>query len=391
MHDITISGARAIALYEESLQIAEAFSAAGLIVHSNKNLFETYAQSGDTLSAYSYLKRYSEMQDSLSTLEQEQAIAQQEVLLGLRTERETRELTERALAQEQQGRTIITSLLIILLFILVGLIFLIINKIRNNKLLKSRAHELAKANEDKDQLLSVLAHDLRTPITSIQGVIGLIRSNLIDEADLNSALNQIDVKLQREMNTLTNYLQWSRNQKDGIRPKMSEVDLAKITAEIVHDFYKVAFKKNITIENHLPDRSLIFADKQMAVVILRNLISIALKYSPESGHVILNFAHQDGQATFSVEDQGNGIPPENYSKIFEPFHTTIPGTDAEPGTGLGLAICKDFADKLGAKIYFESVIGKGTIFFVDFKIPETQESEDPHQANQKQVEVKPVS
>ena len=366
---------RAITIYEEVFQIAEELSASDLIIHSNQNLYETYVKSGDTLNAYPYLQRYSEMQDSLHALEQDQAIARQEVLLGLRTERETRELTENALVQEQEARMIITVLLILLLVILAGLSVLVYSKIRDNKLLETRARELSRANEDKDQLLSVLSHDLRTPITSIQGVIQLIRSNLIGEAELNSALNQIDVKLQREMNTLTNYLQWAKNQKDGFNPSMIDIDLAKINSEIVSDLEKVAKNKNITIENHLPEPSMIFADKQMVSVILRNLISNALKYAPNSGRVVLGFAHQNQHAVFSVKDNGDGISLEDQARIFEPFHTSAVGTDGEAGTGLGLAICKDFAEKQGAEIYFESIPEKGTTFFVKFKVPSIRKND----------------
>tara|TARA_R100001143_G_C3360981_1_gene135632 strand:- start:14249 stop:16381 length:2133 start_codon:yes stop_codon:yes gene_type:complete len=363
---------RAISLYTEALQIAEELASDNLIVSSNRDLFESYERSGDTLNAYPFLKRYSVMQDSLKALEQEQAVARQEVLLGLRTERETRELTEQALEQEQQGRMIITFLLVLLLFILAGLLLLIFTKIKDNKQLEAQKKELIEANEVKDQLLSVLSHDLRTPITSIQGVIQLIRSNLIGEAELNSALNQIEVKLQKEMNTLTNYLQWAKNQKDGFKPSLSVVNLSKVIVDVISDFEKVAINKNISIENHLPDKALIYADKHMVYVILRNLLSNALKYTPKSGKVLLGFTYSSDRAVFSIEDNGEGVPPENYERIFDPFHTSNEGTDGEIGTGLGLSICKDFAQIQGASIYFESEIGKGTTFFIDFKVPPTQ-------------------
>lgn len=377
---------RSIDLYNEALSIAQELSSASLIVHSNRNLFETYERRGDTLNAYPYLKRYNEMQDSLNTLDQEQAVARQEVLLGLRTERETREFTEQALAREQRGRMIITVLLFLLLFILAGLLILIFTKIRDNKLLEKQKNDLEKANEDKDQLLSVLSHDLRTPITSIQGVIQLIRSNLIGEAEINTALNQIEVKLQKEMNTLTNYLQWAKNQKDGFKPTMSTVDLAKINHDVLSDFEKVACDKNITIENHLSEDSLIYADKQMVYVILRNLISNALKYTPKSGKVVFDFDHINDRAVYSIEDNGGGIPSENHNLIFNPFHTSNIGTEGEIGTGLGLAICKDFSEIQGADIYFDSVIGKGTTFYIAFKQPVAEnnsasKSEVPSSAN----------
>ena len=162
-------------------------------------------------------------------------------------------------------------------------------------------------------------------------------------------------------------------------------DLVNINSDIMSDFEKVANDKNITIENHLPETALVYADKQMVYVILRNLISNALKYTPKSGKVILGFKLSNERATYSVEDNGEGIPLEYQDYIFNPFHTSNMGTDGEVGTGLGLAICKDFAEIQGADVYFESVSGKGTTFFVDFKIPPIQNSgdtmDDPSHSN----------
>lgn len=126
---------------------------------------------------------------------------------------------------------------------------------------------------------------------------------------------------------------------------------------------------------------MIFADKQMVSVILRNLISNALKYAPNSGRVVLGFAHQNQHAVFSVNDNGDGISLEDQARIFEPFHTSAVGTDGEAGTGLGLAICKDFAEKQGAEIYFESIPGKGTTLFVKFKMPLTRNNNVPGTMN----------
>lgn len=357
----------AIVQFESALEYANMFPTSDESIPVLKSLSELYAQAGNMAEAYSYLSRYSTIQDSLRQTERDQIVARQEVLLGLRVERETREIAEAALLKEQQSKFVITLLLIALLIILVGLIFLFINKLKANKLLKHKTEELARANEDKDKLLSLLSHDLRAPITSLQGIVQLIHSDLIEGNDLKLALDQVDANLQKEFNTLTNYLHWAKDQKYGIEAKPKSVNVTEISNSLVEESNKIGRNKGVSVVNKIPENTLIHADKQMTSVILRNLISNAIKYTNKEDEIILNASISENEVTLSVKDNGIGIDPQIKNQIFETFNNSTLGTDGERGTGLGLSICKEFAEKQNARLYFESEPGKGTTFYITYK------------------------
>ncbi len=357
----------AIEQFEEVLEYAYMFPTSDESIPVLKSLSELYAQTGNMAEAFSYLNRYSTIQDSLRQTERDQAIARQEVLLGLRVERETREIAEAALLKEQQSKFIIILLLIALLIILVGLIFIFVNKLKANKLLKQKTEELARANEDKDKLLSLLSHDLRTPIASLQGIVQLIHSELIDGKDLKIALDHIDANLQKEINTLTNYLHWAKDQKYGIEAKPKPVDVSELSNSIVEESNRIGRNKGVSVVNKIPENTVIYADKQMTSVILRNLISNAIKYTNKDDEIVLNASTDANEVTLSVKDNGIGIDPKINHQIFKTFNNSNPGTDGERGTGLGLSICKEFAEKQNARLYFESEPGKGTTFYITYK------------------------
>jgi len=216
---------QAAALFEQALEIAESVGAQDLIRETVKNLHETYEKMGDTLRAYPYLKRYTAMRDSLAATERENALARQEVELGLRLERENRELAEAAFRAEERNFKITAALLGILLIVLIFTIWLYRNKKEMNSKLRSQTEELMNVNKEKDKLLSVLSHDLRSPLSNIKGVVYLIRENVLKGKDINKALDEIDAKLQSGINTLTNYLQWAQSQRDGIVANVEPVNL----------------------------------------------------------------------------------------------------------------------------------------------------------------------
>ncbi len=361
---------RSIEFYEDAREYASFFPTTEQLIPVLNSLAELYAQIGDTTLAFSALSRYSAIQDSLSQTERDQAVSRQEVLLGLRVERETREIAEEALLQERRSNFIITTLLFVLLVILAGLIFLFVKKHKANKLLRVRTEELAKANQDKDKLLSLLSHDLRTPLSGLQGVIELIRYSHIDKNELKTSLDHIDATLQKEINTLTNYLQWAKNQKFGIKVQLESVNLFDLVKDVIDESIKIAQKKGVTIQNRLPEDLTVLADSQMTTIILRNLLSNAIKYTRGDDQILLDATidQENNSVTLKVKDHGMGINPKIKDHIFETFHSSEEGTDGETGTGLGLSICKEFAEKQNIGIHFESEQGKGTTFYITFKI-----------------------
>ena len=357
---------QAAALFEQALEIAESVGAQDLIRETVKNLHETYEKMGDTLRAYPYLKRYTVMRDSLAATERENALARQEVELGLRLERENRELAEAAFRAEERNFKITAALLGILLIVLIFTIWLYRNKKEMNSKLRSQTEELMNVNKEKDKLLSVLSHDLRSPLSNIKGVVYLIRENVLKGKDINKALDEIDAKLQSGINTLTNYLQWAQSQRDGIVANVEPVNLYQTAQNVQEEFSMAARNKNIVILNNVQENSSALADPHLLSVILRNLVSNSIKFmsADGAGKVTLDVNETNEDVQIRVIDNGQGMDEEQQKNVFKAFKPGSRGTDGEKGTGLGLSICKGLAEKQGGYIRFESTLGEGTTFIV---------------------------
>lgn len=355
---------QAIDNYQQALEIAEMVQGSELIRNTLQKLYETADKAGDTLLAYPYLQRYLALVDSLSLTEREAALARQEAMLGLRSEREQRALLEDAIEAQQRNSFIVWTLLGIIVIALIVVILLYRNVREANVLLQKRTDEVTEVNEVKDKLLSVLAHDLRTPISNIQGVVYLIRENLLDKEDLDNALNHIDFQLQQGINTLTNYLEWAQDHRGGITADMENFSLLTVVENSIHEIKKSAENKGVVLVNKVNRKTAVYADKHMMNVILRNLLSNAIKYVDDGDSVTIDARETDSDIELSIKDTGRGIPEEKLKNLFKPFNRVTRGTKGEIGTGLGLALCKEFSEKQGGTIRCESESGKGTTFTV---------------------------
>lgn len=364
---------RAIELYGNALSIAQSANATDLIRGTLENLYETHELAGNIENAFNYLKEYTALTDSIARTERDEALARQEALLGLRLERENRLLLEETI-QAQRSNAVITRIaLIVIVAALIGIIVMYRNKKKANALLRRRTEELSEVNAMKDRLLSMLAHDLRSPISSIQGVVYMIREKLLDGEDIAKALNQIDMQLQQDINTLTNYLQWAQNQKDGISATLKPINLKNLAEDAIFEIKKTADNKGIFTQNHLKDDMFVLGDEHMMRVILRNLLSNAAKFVEAGDRISINAVENGQHVDVSISDSGPGIAPERLANIFKPFYKGSRGTSGEIGTGLGLSICQEFAEKQKGSINVDTEVGKGTTFTISLLKAEAHE------------------
>ncbi len=358
---------RAIELYEAALEIAEEVNATDMVRGTLEDLYQTYESAGDTIGAFPYLKRYAVLTDSLSRTNREEALARQEALLGLRTERENRALLEENLQIQQTNTLIATILLVVIVIALVSVLFLLQKKRKANEILRKQSLELSDVNEMKDKLLSVLAHDLRTPLSNLQGVVYMIRENVLDKDDAERALSHIDAQLQQDINTLTNYLQWAKTQKNGIQADLQTISISDLVKNALFEIKRGLDNKNVSVENYIPEDTYAFADKQMMMVILRNLLSNAVKFVDEGDSITIDSQETESSLQISIHDTGSGIPKEKQKHLFEAFEYVKSGTSGEKGTGLGLSICKNFTEEQGGTISVDSKPGEGTTFTISLQ------------------------
>ncbi len=251
-----------------------------------------------------------------------------------------------------------------------GIIIDITERVHADAKIKQKNEELLMLNTDKDRLMSILAHDLKSPFNAILGFLDLLTENIrkYDMDKIEKQLSIINTSAQSVHNLLDHILIWTRSQAGKIPFEPTKLNLTKICNGVIDVLEQAAKAKNVTI-NHIENGDIsIYADIEMVETILRNLVSNAIKFSHSGGKINL-FAEQVGSEThITVFDNGVGISSEVQMNLFVSLelHSTR-GTANESGTGLGLTICKDFVEKHGGRIWVESEEGKGSSF--TFTIP----------------------
>ena len=233
-------------------------------------------------------------------------------------------------------------------------------------------NELKAANASKDKFFSIIAHDLKNPFN---GIIGL-STLLVDDFDSFPVEEQkefiLDIKTTAEntFRLLQNLLEWSQTQTGKIHFEPTQFMLAAITNEIVDLVKTSAGNKNIILESDIPPEIRVYADKNMIHTVIRNLLLNAVKFTRNGGRISLSARNIDNVVEIAVVDNGVGISPENFKKLFcIDCNVVSYGTEGEQGTGLGLILCKEFVEKNAGIIRVESEVGVGSTFTIS--IPET--------------------
>jgi signal transduction histidine kinase len=231
---------------------------------------------------------------------------------------------------------------------------------------------LEKSNAVKDKLLSIISHDLRSPMSSLQALLGLFNTNNIARTYLVDFFGKLLSRVENTSTMLENLLHWSQYQLKGLEPIFDKVDLQKIIDECINLYRMQAEQKHIVIDNSLKTIVHVYADVEMLKVILRNLISNALKFTYPGGIITIKAMTKENHVIISVKDTGMGISPENQAKMFAVANFTTPGTEKEKGTGLGLMLCKDFVEHNHGKIWLDSKVNVGTTFYFSIPLAEEQ-------------------
>ncbi len=235
--------------------------------------------------------------------------------------------------------------------------------------IKEAEMALAEANALKDQLLSLIGHDLRSPISAISQLTEYLMVNIqsLKQDELHEIIESLQLTANSTYNLLEELLQWSRShQKQDVKPEIFK--LAASINDIITLNRSNADAKGLNLLSNIPENALVVADQDMFKTVLRNLVSNAIKFTPEGGTIMVLCELLPNFVTVSVFDTGNGIKPEIVSKLFEDtfIHSSL-GTRNEKGFGLGLKMVKKYVEKNGGTIHVESIEGQGSTFH--FTIP----------------------
>jgi len=239
-----------------------------------------------------------------------------------------------------------------------------------NQELEHTEKKLINLNATKDKLFAIIGHDLRGPIGSSKSLINLILSDfdLSDTEHLTQTLEILQSTSNSTYELLEVLLEWAKSQQNEISFTPKLISFKSLVDKTTNLLSEAANKKSVHIHNLIPEKQLVYADENMLSTTIRNLISNAIKFTPENKNIRISISENNSLWTINVNDEGVGIKDENKHKIFNANESfTTFGTANEKGSGLGLLLCKEFVIKHGGQIWLESEVGKGSDFI--FTLP----------------------
>jgi PAS domain S-box-containing protein len=239
------------------------------------------------------------------------------------------------------------------------------NRKFRNEALKANQEKLKDLNETKDKFFSIIAHDLKGPVSGIIGISALLKEEAknLDIATIVQYAELINTSSLQTHQLLDNLLKWARLQEGKISFNPVTCELHLVVDEVILLLSDVAKRKKLLITNNVPTQLIVNADTEMLKTILRNLISNAIKFTPTTGKIEIKTSMRDSEIEIVVADNGVGIKAENISKLFMvDIAFSTHGTENERGTGFGLILCKEFVERHGGIISVESIPDCGSQF-----------------------------
>ena len=235
-------------------------------------------------------------------------------------------------------------------------------QLQNEAFIEQTKH-LENINNVKDKLFSIVSHDLKDSLSSINGFINLLKDGSLSRAEFDSLIPELSENANNASLLLFNLLNWSKSQMQSLKPTPSLFDVQEVIEEKVKLIEQRLESKGIELIDHSL-RDFAYADKSMIEIVIQNLLANALKFSNRNDSITVSNHISNGTCIISVADTGVGIPKDKLETLFSNNTYTTMGTNNEKGTGLGLSICKELVELNNGKIWVESTINKGSTFYV---------------------------
>ncbi len=224
--------------------------------------------------------------------------------------------------------------------------------------LTERISQLEARDLNKNKILSVLAHDLRNPITSISSLAELIESGDI-ESDLKQSIHEMRDKLSAASDIISGMLEWASRSFTKPSTEPARVDLADVSARCIAALEYIARDKSITINNNITTPLTAIADTDQASIVLRNIVQNAIKFTPAGGTITIDGQALNRSVILTVADTGIGMTKKQMEDVFT-NPVTSQGTNGEKGFGMGLIMCKEYIESNNGALFIDSEPGQGT-------------------------------
>lgn len=364
-----------------------------LIRHAAKGLSDYYQAVGNSAKALAWFRKFSDYTDSVTVAKSNRLLTETQVNYELgKLENKLREardavevletrsaLREMQIRRERMVRWFVTAFALLALGAM-AIIFYYLRKNRRinhllsekiavieqiNQQLKSSQDELKSLLATRDKFFSIIAHDLKNPIS---GLMMASESLVKRSQEYNEEEKQIYHQAMLDSSKhlyalLENLLQWSRSQTGRMAYNPRTIDIAKIVQATVDVLAMQAAGKGVRLVNELAGSLEVVADADMITTVVRNLISNAVKFTPQGGTVMVRATVHAEALQLEVSDTGVGMTKEEMAQLFRiDSEFSMPGTNNESGTGLGLVLCREFVSRHQGTVQVDSKPGAGSVF-----------------------------
>ena len=383
--------AQALTYAQGAYEIAENMESTYMISHTSGFVSRAHEALGNYKQALEFNKKKLEAEELLNN-ETNRKIRED---LLIEYESEKKELENQRLLEEQRFLDLSiqrkNELLIgagIILFGLIGIGFLQRKKnldlANTQQELKTALSQLTEKNEEieqqslmliesnnalkasnmtRERLLSVVSHDLKTPLNSLKMLLDFWGKKVFTQEEIEMIIPKISEQTHTVQGLLENLLQWAQTQMEYSKLQFTEINLRSLAEESVMLAKPEAEGKKLKIVNEIPEDVTIYTDRDRLDFIIRNLISNAMKFTPAEGQIQITY-DSVGKGVIHVADNGVGMSKARLASLFSQEMGPSKGTEGEKGSGVGLLLCKEFAESLGAKLEVVSEVKKGSTFSI---------------------------
>tara|TARA_R110002049_G_scaffold62212_6_gene166527 strand:- start:11 stop:2038 length:2028 start_codon:yes stop_codon:yes gene_type:complete len=242
-----------------------------------------------------------------------------------------------------------------------------------NEAFQEQTKHLENVNNVKDKLFSIVSHDLKDSLSSINGFIDLLKDGSLSREEFDDLIPELSENANNASLLLFNLLNWSKSQMQSLEPKPTLFDVQEVFEDKVKLVEQRMENKGITLIDHSL-RDFAYADRSMFEIVVQNLLANALKFCKSGDTITISNHISNGNCIVSIADTGIGISKQNQEKLFKSSTFTTVGTNNEKGTGLGLSICKELVELNKGKIWVESTVNVGSTFYV--QLPKSRPNGD---------------
>jgi signal transduction histidine kinase len=232
------------------------------------------------------------------------------------------------------------------------------------RMVEERTTELMTANTVKDRLLSVMSHDIKSPLNSLRGILQIYNKGAISRDEFGEFSRHIENDLNKTSILVENILFWTSSQLKGVEVHIEKFLLHDLIEENIQLFRTIASSKNILLTQQAQPGVYIKSDRNILNLAIRNLLSNAIKFSYTDSEVKVLVDFEKNDLCLHVQDEGVGMDEAVLRNLFAPELVSSSGTGNEKGTGLGLSLCSAYLQKAGGGLSVKSVSGKGTTFSI---------------------------